>query len=83
MPKQHVLQLDWAMCSKYRDHSRFNSECHNREGLCDHLKRIGIYTLTPFNFCISNSILKLDMTIFKILRTCALDETISNAYVEL
>ena len=83
MPKQHVLQLHWAMCSKYRDHSRFNSERHNWEGLCDHLKIIRIYTPTPYNFCISNPILKLDMTIFVIHRNCVLDKTISNAYVEL
>lgn len=40
IPKSCVWQWDWIMCSKYRQHSMFNSE-HNGEGLCkDNLENL-------------------------------------------
>ena len=56
--KNFVSWWDWTRCSKYRYHSRFNSE-HNWEGLCDRSKRKRICTLTSSNFCISTPTLKL------------------------
>lgn len=30
--KKHVFKSDWTMCSKYTNHSRFNSPHDRREG---------------------------------------------------
>ena len=42
---------------------------HIWKGLCDHLKRTRIFTLTSYDFCISTlMILKLEMTIFVVVQ---------------
>ena len=36
--KGHQIDSDWIVCSKYANHSRFNSQ-HNLGDLCDHLNQ--------------------------------------------
>ena len=62
------------MCSKQVNFSRLDN-VHNLEGLCDHLEFITIFTLESNIFCISTSIMKLDLTTYAICN-CSLDETI-------
>lgn len=48
---------EWTMCPKNMKHTRFNSEHHNLQGLCNHLKRKIIFNLASYSFLhlISNS----------------------------
>lgn len=56
-------RLTSEVCGPYIRHlSRFNCLHHNLEGLCDHLKKNIIFTMTFCSFCISTLILKLEMT---------------------
>ena len=52
-----------CVCSKYRHHSKFNSE-HNWESLCDRLESMKNFTFDSYKFCTSTPILKLAMIIF-------------------
>lgn len=63
----HYMEIEW-LCSQSRHHSRFYSDYLNWEGLCDHLKRKGIFTLISYNLCISTRLwnLKWQSSLFRI-----------------
>ena len=44
-----VSQWDWPTCLNYVHHSRLKNQCY-WEGICDHLQRKRISTLTSYNF---------------------------------
>ena len=68
------------------NHSISNSE-HNWEGLCNHLGRKAIFTLTPYNFAFRfrpwnltwQSSAQFDVTIFCMICNCSLSETIHDS----